>query len=62
MPALGLSLEDRNILWYSTDQKDRFLREGVDEKRVSERLLHPLSGERCASALVPWILIEKESS
>ncbi len=36
MQALGLPLEDRNILWYSTDQKDRFLREGVDEKRVGE--------------------------
>ena len=36
MQALGLPLEDRNILWYSTDQKDRFLREGVDEKRVDE--------------------------
>ena len=34
--ALRLPLEDRNILWYSTDQKDRFLREGVDEKRVDE--------------------------
>ena len=36
MQTLGLPLEDRNILWYSTDQKDRFLREGVDEKRVDE--------------------------
>ena len=36
LQALGLPLEDKNILWYSTDQKDRFLREGVDEKRVGE--------------------------
>ena len=31
MQALGLPLEDRNILWYSTDQKDRFLRDGFSQ-------------------------------
>ena len=36
MQALGLPLEDRSIFWYSTDQKDRFLREGIDEERVSQ--------------------------
>ena len=36
MQELGLPLEDKNILWYSTDQKDRFLREGIDEKRAGE--------------------------
>jgi hypothetical protein len=29
---------------------------------VAELLFHHLSGEQCASALVPWTLIEKESS
>ena len=29
--ALGLPLEDRNILWYSTDQKDAFLKDGFAE-------------------------------
>lgn len=36
MQELGLPLDDRHIFWYSTDQKDRFLREGVDEQRVGE--------------------------
>ena len=36
MQEFGLSLEDSSILWYSTDQKDRFLREGVDETRTGE--------------------------
>ena len=36
MQELGLPLEDRNVLWYSTDQKDRFLREGIDEKRAGD--------------------------
>ena len=31
MQELGLSLEDRSILWYSTDQKDRFLKDGFSE-------------------------------
>ena len=31
MQTLGLPLEDRNILWYSTDQKDRFLRDGFSQ-------------------------------
>ena len=35
MLEYGLPLEDSTILWYSTDQKDRFLREDFDEKRVS---------------------------
>ncbi|MCR5664481.1 MAG: GntR family transcriptional regulator [Oscillospiraceae bacterium] len=34
LQELNLPLEDSDILWYSTDQKDRFLREGVDEARV----------------------------
>lgn len=34
MQELGLQVEDSRILWYSTDQKDRFLREGVDEARM----------------------------
>ncbi len=130
MQALGLPLDDRHIFWYSTDQKDRFLREGVDEKRVgeffaacsavicyndeialrvvaylnkiglsvpgdiavvsfdnsqyselsvpritslshapynvgrmvAELLFRYLGGESCASALAPWVLVEKESS
>lgn len=36
MQELGLSIEDRSILWYSTDQKERFLREGYDESRAGE--------------------------
>ena len=35
MQELGLPPEDGSILWYSTDQKDRFLREGVDEARAA---------------------------
>ena len=130
MQELGLPLEDRTMLWYSTDQKDRFLREGIDEKRAeefftactavicyndeialrvvaylnriglsvpgdvavvsfdnsqyselsvpritslshepfnvgrmaAELLFRHLRGESCASALAPWVLIEKESS
>lgn len=34
MQEYGLSLEDRNILWYSTDQKDRFLKDGFSEDWV----------------------------
>lgn len=130
MQELGLPLEDRTMLWYSTDQKDRFLREGIDEKRAqefftsctavicyndeialrvvaylnriglsvpgdvavvsfdnsqyseltvpritslshnpynvgrmaAELLFRHLAGETCASALAPWVLVEKESS
>ena len=36
LQEFGLPPEDRNILWYSTDQKDRFLREGIDEKRAGD--------------------------
>ena len=36
MQELGLPLEDNNILWYSTDQKDRFLKDGFAEARVNE--------------------------
>lgn len=36
MQELGLSVEDRNILWYSTDQKDRFLINGFAESRAEE--------------------------
>ena len=130
MQSFDLPLEDRNILWYSTDQKERFLRGGSEDVRAAEllascsavicyndeiaatvisylnrtgiavpsdiavvsfdnspysemsspritslshmqynvgreaaellfRLLH---GEACESELVPWVLIEKESS
>jgi GntR family transcriptional regulator of arabinose operon len=38
MQALGLPLEDKNILWYSTDQKDRFLKNGFAEARADEIL------------------------
>ncbi len=31
MQELGLPVEDKNILWYSTDQKDRFLRDGFSQ-------------------------------
>lgn len=31
MQELGLPVEDRNILWYSTDQKERFMRDGIPE-------------------------------
>ena len=34
MQELGLPLEDGNILWYNTDRKDRFLREGFDERQA----------------------------
>ena len=34
MQSYGLPLEDSGILWYSTDQKERFLREGVDDARA----------------------------
>ena len=33
---LGLTLEDKNILWYSTEQKDRFLKNGFAEARADE--------------------------
>ncbi|MBR5094538.1 MAG: GntR family transcriptional regulator [Oscillospiraceae bacterium] len=130
MLELGLPLEDRSIVWYSTDQKERFLREGIDEERAgaffsscsavvcyndeiaslavaylnkiglsvpgdvaivsfdnsqyselsipritslshepynvgrmaAELLFRHLRGEACVSALVPWTLVEKESS
>ncbi len=35
MQELGLPLEDDIILWYSTDQRDRFLKEGFDEARAA---------------------------
>lgn len=31
MQELGLSVDDENILWYSTDQKDAFLKDGFAE-------------------------------
>ena len=34
MQSFGLPLEDSGILWYSTDQKERFLREGADDARA----------------------------
>ena len=34
MQEHGLPLEDGNILWYNTDRKDHFLREGFDEKQA----------------------------
>ncbi len=34
MQELGLPLEDGNILWYNTDRKDHFLREGFDERQA----------------------------
>lgn len=36
LQAFSLPLEDSSIIWYSTDQKDRFLREGVDETRAGK--------------------------
>ena len=36
MQELGLPLEDSGIIWYSTDQRESFLRESYDEKRVGE--------------------------
>ena len=130
MLEYSLPLEDNGILWYSTDQKDHFLRGGFDEKQASrffsscsaivcyndeiaarvivylnknglsipgdvavvsfdnsqysemaspritslshepynvgrmaaEMLFRHMSGEACSSALVPWMLVEKESS
>ena len=130
MQELGLPLEDQHVVWYSTDQKERFLKEGIDEERArtffsscsavicyndevalrvvsylnktgfavpddvavvsfdnsqyselsspritslshephnvgrmaAELLFRILRGEACASALAPWVLVEKESS
>ena len=127
---LGLPLEDKNILWYGTEQKDRYMREGFDPawaaeflasctavvcyndeiaarlisclmrlglsvpgdiavvsfdnspfsemstpritslshaqhnvgRMAAELLFRLLRGEPCASARVPWVLNEKESS
>ena len=129
MQELGLPLEDGNILWYNTDRKDHFLREGFDESQAdtffsscsavvcyndeiasrvvsylnrkgisvpgdiavvsfdnsqysemsvpritslshepynvgrmaAELLFRHLRGEKCASALAPWTLVQKES-
>ena len=36
MQEHSLSPEDKSILWYGTEQKDRFLREGFDERRAGE--------------------------
>ena len=37
MQELGLSLEDKNIFWYNTDQKERFAKEGFnDSARAAE--------------------------
>ena len=36
MQELGLPLEDKNILWYGTEQKDRFLRDGFDAAWAAE--------------------------
>ena len=126
----GLSLEDSNVLWYGTEQKEQFLRSGFDEakmaaffsacsavvcyndeiatrvvsyltkrgiavpgdvavvsfdnsqysemsapritslshepynvgRQAAELLFRHLRGEACASELVPWDLVEKESS
>ncbi len=38
MQEFGLPPEDRNILWYSTDQKDRFLRDSFSQARLDECL------------------------
>lgn len=130
MQDLNLPLEDKNILWYGTEQKDHYLREGFDPawaaeflsgctavvcyndeiaarlvscltklglsvpgdvavvsfdnsaysemstprvtslshaqynvgRLAAEMLFRHLRGETCASALVPWALVEKESS
>ena len=130
LQEFGLPLDDDCILWYSTDQKDRFLRDGFAEARVSEilsgcsavicyndeiasrvaaylgrcglsipndiavvsfdnsqysemsspritslshgsfnvgrsaaeLLFRHMRGENCASELIPWVLVEKESS
>ena len=130
MQDLDLPLEDKNILWYGTEQKDHYLREGFDPawaaeflsgctavvcyndeiaarlvscltklglsvpgdvavvsfdnsaysemstprvtslshaqynvgRLAAEMLFRHLHGETCSSALVPWALVEKESS
>jgi GntR family transcriptional regulator of arabinose operon len=130
MQDLNLPLEDKNILWYGTEQKDHYLREGFDPawaaeflsgctavvcyndeiaarlvscltklglsvpgdvavvsfdnsaysemstprvtslshaqynvgRLAAEMLFRHLRGETCASALVPWALVAKESS
>ena len=129
MQELGLPVEDGNILWYSTDQKDRFLKDDGEPRaddllascsavvcyndeiasrvvahlgkqgvsvpdqiavvsfdnsqysemslpritslshgpynvgrQAAELLFRHLRGEDCASELVPWFLVEKESS
>ena len=45
MQELGLSVEDDNILWYSTDQKDRFLKDGG--VRRADNLLASCSAVVC---------------
>ena len=45
MQELGLSVEDRNILWYSTDQKDRFLKDGSEPQ--TDELLASCSAVVC---------------
>ena len=45
MQELGLSVEDRNILWYSTDQKDRFLKNGGEPQ--ADELLASCSAVVC---------------
>ena len=45
MQNYDLPLEDKNILWYSTDQKDRFLRDGSEDTRAAELL-------SCCSAVI----------
>lgn len=130
LQEFDLPPEDSNILWYSTDLKDRFLAKGVSDSRMdgilaacsaivcyndeiaarvvsyltdkglsvpgdiavvsfddspysemtnpritslsharynvgrlaAEMLFRHLRGEACASSLVPWTLVEKESS
>ena len=46
MLELGLTLEDDDILWYSTDQKDRFLRGGFAAARV-DRIVSACSAVVC---------------
>jgi GntR family transcriptional regulator of arabinose operon len=129
LQEFNLTPEDSNILWYSTDQKDRFLKDGGEPRaddllascsavvcyndeiasrvvahlgkqgvsvpdqiavvsfdnsqysemslpritslshgpynvgrQAAELLFRHLRGEDCASELVPWFLVEKESS
>ena len=130
LQSFDLPVEDKNILWYSTDQKERFLRGGNEDTRAAELLagcsavicyndeiaamvvsylnrtgmaipgdvavvsfdnspysemsspritslshmqynvgreaaellFRHLRGEACESKLVPWMLVEKESS